>query len=100
MRNVDLQMSISAVLSESAQDSTSTFRRSATSAYSDLKREEIDSPEDLLQMNGNRRVAQIIHLRPEALAAYKECHANVWPEVLQQIHDCNMRNCKSTTNRF
>lgn len=100
MIDAHLQISISAVISESAQDSTSTFRRSTTSAYNDLTRKEIDSPEDLPQMNGNRRVAQIIHLRPEALAAYKECHAKVWPEVLQQIHDCNMRNCKSTTNRF
>lgn len=42
-----------------------------------------------------RRVAQIVHLKPEALAAYKECHANVWPEVLQQIKECNIRDCPS-----
>ncbi|KAJ5481979.1 hypothetical protein N7475_000791 [Penicillium sp. IBT 31633x] len=37
-----------------------------------------------------RRFAQIVHLKPSALAAYKECHANVWPEVLQLIKECNM----------
>ncbi|GCB22729.1 L-rhamnose mutarotase [Aspergillus awamori] len=34
-----------------------------------------------------RRIAQIVHLKPSAIAAYKECHANVWPEVLQQIKE-------------
>ncbi|KAJ5682026.1 DUF718 domain protein [Penicillium maclennaniae] len=43
-------------------------------------------------MQRPRRVAQIIHLRPAAIEAYKECHAKVWPEVLQQIYDCNLRN--------
>lgn len=42
-----------------------------------------------------RRFAQIVHLKPSALAAYKECHANVWPEVLQLIKECNMVDCKS-----
>lgn len=40
-----------------------------------------------------RRIAQIVHLKPSAVAAYKECHANVWPEVLQQIEDCNIKDC-------
>jgi L-rhamnose mutarotase len=40
-----------------------------------------------------RRIAQIVHLKPSAVAAYKECHANVWPEVLQQIKDCNIKDC-------
>ncbi|RAK71656.1 L-rhamnose mutarotase [Aspergillus fijiensis CBS 313.89] len=39
-----------------------------------------------------RRIAQIVHLKPAAVAAYKECHANVWPEVLRQIHECNIRD--------
>ncbi|GAT28513.1 DUF718 domain protein [Aspergillus luchuensis] len=34
-----------------------------------------------------RRIAQIVYLKPSAIAAYKECHANVWPEVLQQIKE-------------
>lgn len=40
-----------------------------------------------------RRIAQIVHLKPSAVVAYKECHANVWPEVLQQIKDCNIKDC-------
>ncbi|EPS25439.1 hypothetical protein PDE_00372 [Penicillium oxalicum 114-2] len=39
-----------------------------------------------------RRIGQIVHLKPEAVAAYKECHAKVWPEVLKQIEDCNIRD--------
>jgi len=37
-----------------------------------------------------RRIAQIVRLRPESLQAYKDCHAAVWPEVLEQIKDCNI----------
>ncbi|BCR86409.1 L-rhamnose mutarotase [Aspergillus chevalieri] len=37
-----------------------------------------------------RRIAQIVHLKPSAVEAYKKCHAAVWPEVLQQIQDCNI----------
>ncbi len=25
---------------------------------------------------------------------YKECHAKVWPEVLKQIKDCNIEDCR------
>ncbi|KAL7275381.1 hypothetical protein RUND412_001659 [Rhizina undulata] len=39
-----------------------------------------------------RRIAQIVYLRPEKVAAYKECHAKVWPEVLAQIRDCGIRD--------
>ncbi|EKV06194.1 hypothetical protein PDIG_79720 [Penicillium digitatum PHI26] len=37
-----------------------------------------------------RRFAQIVHLKPSAVAAYKECHAKVWPEILQKIKECNI----------
>ena len=37
-----------------------------------------------------RRIAQIVRLKPESLQAYKDCHAVVWPAVLQQIKDCNI----------
>ncbi|THC96147.1 hypothetical protein EYZ11_004368 [Aspergillus tanneri] len=37
-----------------------------------------------------KRIAQIVHLKPSAVSAYKECHANIWPEVLQQIKECNI----------
>ena len=41
-----------------------------------------------------RRFAQIVHLKPLAVAAYKECHANVWPEILQKIKECNIVDCR------
>lgn len=50
------------------------------------------------KMSPVRRIAQIIHLKPSAVEAYKECHANVWPEVLQQIKDCNIIDCMAQAN--
>lgn len=41
-----------------------------------------------------RRFAQIVKLKPEFADVYKECHANVWPQVLKQIKDCNIEDCK------
>ena len=49
--------------------------------------------EDARQKNPGRRFAQIVRLKPEYVAEYKECHAKVWPEVLKQIRDCNIRDC-------
>ncbi|KAI1258910.1 hypothetical protein F5Y18DRAFT_323158 [Xylariaceae sp. FL1019] len=39
-----------------------------------------------------RRVAQIVKLKPEFYDKYKEVHDAVWPEVLQQIGVCNIRD--------
>jgi L-rhamnose mutarotase len=39
-----------------------------------------------------QRYAQIIGVKPEAIAEYKRLHAAVWPSVLATIHDCNIRN--------
>ncbi|KAI5795293.1 rhamnose mutarotase [Geopyxis carbonaria] len=39
-----------------------------------------------------RRIAQIVYLKPFAVSAYKECHANVWPEVLERIKNSNIRD--------
>jgi L-rhamnose mutarotase len=39
-----------------------------------------------------KRFAQVIGIRPERLAVYKQLHAAVWPAVLAKIHACNMRN--------
>ncbi|KAK7742205.1 hypothetical protein SLS62_010794 [Diatrype stigma] len=44
------------------------------------------------QRNPGRRVAQIVKLKPEFVAKYKEVHAAVWPEVLQQIRVCNIQD--------
>lgn len=37
----------------------------------------------------------MVKLRPECYEEYKKCHAAVWPEVLQQIKECNIEDCKS-----
>lgn len=39
-----------------------------------------------------QRYGSLIKLRPEKLDEYKRLHANVWPEVLSIIRECNMRN--------
>src|SRR5437867_13231663 len=39
-----------------------------------------------------KRFGQLIGLRPEVKEEYIKYHANVWPEVLQTIRDCNIRN--------
>jgi hypothetical protein len=44
-----------------------------------------------------RRVAQIVKLKPEHVEEYKACHARVWPEVLKQIKDCNIEDCKPSS---
>lgn len=40
------------------------------------------------------RFAQIVKLKPEHVEKYKEIHAAVWPEVLNQIKDCNIQDCR------
>ena len=39
-----------------------------------------------------KRYGQVIRVKPDKLEEYKRYHANVWPEVLSMIHECNMRN--------
>jgi L-rhamnose mutarotase len=39
-----------------------------------------------------QRYGSVIKLKPEKLAEYKELHANVWPEILKMIGECNIRN--------
>jgi len=38
------------------------------------------------------RMGQVISLKPGAVAEYNRLHAAVWPDVLQVIHDANIRN--------
>lgn len=38
------------------------------------------------------RVGSVIQLADGAIEKYEELHANVWPEVLKQIHKSNIRN--------
>ena len=39
-----------------------------------------------------QRFGQVIRVKPEKLEEYKRYHANVWPEVLDKIRDCNIQN--------
>ena len=39
-----------------------------------------------------KRFGQLIGVQSEALDKYVEYHAAVWPDVLQMIYDCNIRN--------
>jgi len=39
-----------------------------------------------------QRHGQVIRLRPGALDSYRGYHAEVWPEVLDKIRECNLRN--------
>ena len=43
--------------------------------------------------NSVRRIGQMVYLKPEYLEEYKKCHAAVWPEVLEQIKDSNIKDC-------
>jgi L-rhamnose mutarotase len=39
-----------------------------------------------------KRYGSVIKVRPDAIDEYKKYHAAVWPEVLDMIQRCNIRN--------
>ena len=39
-----------------------------------------------------KRYGSVIRLRPGALEDYKRYHATAWPEILDMIRQCNIRN--------
>ncbi|MGM0376397.1 MAG: L-rhamnose mutarotase [Bacteroidota bacterium] len=39
-----------------------------------------------------KRFGQIIGIKPEQLERYKAYHSHVWPEVLEKIKECNIKN--------
>ena len=39
-----------------------------------------------------KRYGQVIRVSPGKLAEYSAYHAHVWPEVLDMIRQCNIRN--------
>lgn len=65
--------------------------KSPTEAASPL---EVRARSDSKTKVPGRRFAQIVKLKPEHLAEYKDAHAKVWPEVLKQIKACNIADCK------
>ena len=38
------------------------------------------------------RFASVIGIKPENHAEYERLHADVWPDVLSKIYECNIRN--------
>ncbi len=39
-----------------------------------------------------KRFGMVIRLKPGSADDYRRYHAAVWPEVLEKIRDCNIRN--------
>ena len=39
-----------------------------------------------------KRFGMVIKLKPGSADSYREYHTAVWPEVLERIRDCNIRN--------
>ena len=39
-----------------------------------------------------KRYGSVIGVKPEAIEEYKKFHSAVWPEVLEMIRNCNIRN--------
>ena len=39
-----------------------------------------------------QRYGSVIGLKPDKLEEYKKYHANAWPEILDMIRKCNIRN--------
>ena len=39
-----------------------------------------------------QRYGSVIGIEPESIEEYKRLHADVWPGVLKQIKECNIRN--------
>lgn len=39
-----------------------------------------------------KRYGSVIKVKPESLAAYKKYHEHVWPEIIDMIHRCQIRN--------
>ena len=39
-----------------------------------------------------KRFGQLIGIKPEHLDEYKRYHADVWPEILKKIKECNINN--------
>ncbi len=43
-------------------------------------------------MDNIRRFGQVATLKPSMIEEYDRLHAAVWPQVLETIHSCNLRN--------
>ena len=39
-----------------------------------------------------KRYGQVIRVNPETFGEYVSYHADVWPDILKMIYECNIRN--------
>lgn len=39
-----------------------------------------------------QRFGQLIRVKEDKLEAYRKYHAEIWPEIADMIHECNIRN--------
>lgn len=39
-----------------------------------------------------KRYGQVIRVNPETFGEYVRYHADVWPDILKMIYECNIRN--------
>ena len=39
-----------------------------------------------------QRYGQVIGIKPDKLEKYKKHHAEIWPEILDMIRECNIQN--------
>lgn len=39
-----------------------------------------------------KRYGSVIKIKPEKIEEYKKLHADVWPDVLKTISECNIKN--------
>ena len=39
-----------------------------------------------------KRCGMVTKIRPGKLDEYRKYHANIWPEVIEMIRECNIRN--------
>lgn len=43
-------------------------------------------------MMNTRRMGMMIRLKPDRIAEYRRLHRAVWPEILEKIRECSIRN--------
>lgn len=39
-----------------------------------------------------QRIGSVIYVQKDKVEEYKKLHAAVWPEILENIHECNIRD--------
>ena len=39
-----------------------------------------------------KRIGSVLRVKPERFEEYRQAHAAVWPEILDMIRQCNIRN--------